>query len=86
MLTALMPTKDVNGIGKWFHSAIVPIQVVHEPIPLIATGNCSTDFQVDNSPPTDIVASLLRGRKLRILASRGSKSAALLSNGNKRLN
>ena len=78
LLTALMPTKDVNDISKWFHSAIVPIERVYEPVLLVATGNCLTGFHVDNSPPTEIVASLLRGRKLWIFASHGSKSAARL--------
>ena len=77
LLTALMPKENVNDIASWFNSAIVDLQVVHEPVLLLSTGNCLTGFHAD-SPPTEIVASLLRGRKLWVFASPGSKSAAVL--------
>ena len=52
--------------------------VLHEPILCLSTGNCFTGFHADNRPPTEVVASLLRGRKLWIFASPGSKEAANL--------
>ena len=78
LLTALMPTVDVDNVSSWFHSAVVPMGCVHEPILLVATGNCLTGFHVDDKPPTEVVASLLRGRKLWLFATHGSKSASLL--------
>ena len=78
LLTALMPTKNVNDVDSWFNSAIAPVEMVADPVLLVATGNCLTGFHLDNKPPTEVVASLLRGCKLWIFATRGSKSAALL--------
>ena len=74
-----MPTDDVNNVSNWFHSAIVPIESVNEPILLVATRNCLTRFQVDNRPPREVVASLLSGRKLSLFATHGSTSAAMLA-------
>ena len=73
-----MPTTDVEYVSSWFHSVIVPMECVHEPILLVATGNCLTGFHVDDRPPTEVVASLLLVRKLWSFASHGSKSALLL--------
>ena len=78
LLTALMPTVDVEHVPRWFHSAIVPMECVHDPILLVSTGNCLTGFHVDDKPPTEVVASLLRGRKLWMFATPGSKSASIL--------
>ena len=78
LLTALMPTKSVNDVDSWFNSAIAPVEMVADPVLLVATGNCITGFHLDNKPLTEVVASLLRGRKLWIFATRESKSAALL--------
>ena len=78
LFTALMPKEKVNDLGIWFNSAIIFPGVVHEPILLLSTGNCLTGFQADSRPPTEVVPSLLRGRKLRIFASPGSQEAANL--------
>ena len=60
LYTALMPKKNVDNTGEWFNSAIVSLEIVHEPILLLATGNSLTGFHRDNLPPTSIVTFLLR--------------------------
>ena len=76
VLAELMRKENVNDLARWFNSAIVSPAVVHEPILLLATGNCLTGFHSDSRPATEVVASLLRGRKLWIFARPGSKEAA----------
>ena len=78
LLTALMPKDNVNDSDTWFNSAINCPRLVHEPILLLATGNCFTGFHADSMLPTEVVAPLLRGRKLWIFASPRSKEAANL--------
>ena len=78
LITALMPTENVDNVSQWFNSAIIPLEVVHDPILLVATGNCLTGFHMDDKRPTEVVASLLRGRKLWLFATPGSKSASAL--------
>ena len=78
LLTALMPTKNVNDVDSWINSAIAPMEIIADSILLVGTGKCLNGFHLDNKPPTEVVASLLRGRKLWIFATRWSKSAALL--------
>ena len=79
VLTALMPRiKNLQRYDSWFNSAIIPVSSVHDPILLVATGNCVTGWHRDDDPPTEVIASLLRGRKIWVFASKGSREAAQL--------
>ena len=87
VLTALMPhIRDLHRTDLWFNSAIVPICSVHNTVLLVATGNCVTGWHRDDDPPTEVVASFLRGRKIWVFASKGSREAAHLSNVNEAKN
>ena len=46
LLTALMPTKNVNVVDSWFNSTIAPMEIVADPVLLVATGNCLTGFHL----------------------------------------
>ena len=74
-----MSNKRVDKINGWFDSAIVALEIVHEPILRLATGNCLTGFHRDNLPPTSVVASLLRGRKLLLFPSHGSRTVSIFA-------
>ena len=76
--SALKPTEGVDQVATWFHSAITDIDVVSDLVLLVATGTSYTGWHVDNGPPFEVVASLLRGKKLWMFASRGSGAASTL--------
>ena len=83
MLIALMPhNRYFQRTDSWFNSAIVPISSVHKPVLLVATGSCVTGWQRDDDTPTEVVTSLLRGRKIWVFASKWSREAADSSNVN----
>ena len=72
VLTALMPhIRDTHRTDVEFNSALVPIGSVNNPILPVATGNCVTEWHRDDDPPTEVVTSLLRCRKIWVFASKG---------------
>ena len=80
VLTALMPRiESLQRYDSWFNSAIIPVSSVHDPILLVATGNCVTGWHRDD-PRKEVIASLLRGRKIWVFGSKGSREAAQLPN------
>ena len=73
-----MPTEGVDQVVTWFNSAITDIDVVSYPVLLVPTSNSCTEWHVDNDPPTEVVASLIRGKNLWMFASCGSGAASTL--------
>ena len=70
-----MPTEKDKDLDIWCSTGIICPRLIHEPILRLATGNCLIGFYADK-PPTEIVASLLRCRKLWTFATPESKEAA----------
>ena len=57
---------------------MIPVSLVHDPIPLVATVNCVSGWHRDDYLPTKVIASLLRGRKMLLFGSKGYRKAAQL--------
>ena len=79
-LTALPRHRNSHNYNLWFDSAIVPVISVQDPILLVASGNFVSRWPRHYDLPKEVIASFLRGRKIWVLASKGSRKAALLSN------
>ena len=80
VISGLMPKIKVPSNGStWFHSAIVLAEIVHDPVLIIGDGNYAKEWHRDTDPPTAVVSSLLRGKKLRIFASKFYSAASRLS-------
>ena len=80
VLTALMQRlRDLHETDFWLNRAVAPASSVHKTVLLVATGNYLTRWLRDDDPPKEVVASLLQGRKSRVLVSKGSRKDAQLS-------
>ena len=73
-----MPTEDVNNVSNWFQKCNRASRKCSRAHSSSCNQNCPTGLHVDNRPPTEVVASSLRGSKLWLFATHGSTSAAIL--------
>ena len=75
----MLKIKALHNVCTWFHSAIVLAEIVHDPVFIVAEDNYAIEWHRDTDPPTAVVSSLVRGKKIWVFATKLSSAASRLN-------